>query len=489
MAVSTLLPMLASCSADELDSHGSTDTGTTICVKTAMVSGHQDRSLSDEEPFMLLLWENVDHLETAATTEWPEPYLAQTSPQSVSSYSDLVYDVGVPYPAITSQMLYATGYSPANALTPSNGYKTVTYNPSTATRPNVKTAEHTDFLGCDVWKEVYKGTLKDPFAQEKNKLYFRHLAAKLVFYADRDISMENKQFVRKVQITNLQMSIGGGAWEPLYAPTQFTWTTFTDNTDDTDNLSKSFNFSTSYTTMLDSTIKEVPGNKGVATVPKGGYRTSEVTAFTGELDKEGKFIPNSDFVLQQRLPDKTPSSNRVPIAGMEIDSCYVASPLKEDGTVKTGHIRLRMDISAEMSFDPAFQMPDGTYTDAEGKTVSGTVTDNLTFTRKWEEVELNAIKTISFDDKGKPIVTDNLVTAFKPGNEYRVYIHFNRTGIDIAARQLPWNYGGVHYIAIVGTDPTTPGTGTGDGDGTGDGGGNEGGSGSGTDEQTPTQTE
>jgi len=457
MAVSTLLPMLASCSADELDPHGSTDT--TICVKTAMVSGRHDRNLSDEEPFMLLLWENVDHLENAASTEWPAPYLAQEAPQSVPSYSDLVYDVGVPYPAITSQMLYATGYSPANVLTHSDDYRVLTFNPPAAAYPDAKTAERTDFLGCDVWKEVYKGTVKDPFAQEKNKLYFRHLAAKLVFYADRNPEMENKQFVRKVQITNLQMSIGGGEWGPLYAPTQFTWTTLADK-----------DFSTSYTTMLNS-IKKVSGNEGVTTEPKGGYRTSAVTTFAVKQDENGKYIPDPDFVLQQRLLDKTPSSNRVPIAGMAIDSCYVASPLNENGTEKAGNIRLKMDISAEMSYSSAFPMPDGTYTDAEGNTVSGTVTDNLTFTRKWKGVVLDAIKTMSVDDSGNPTETDTPVELFKPGNEYHVYIHFNRTGVDIAARQLPWNYGGIHYIAIIGKDPTTP----------------EGGSEN--DEQTPTQTE
>jgi len=460
MAGSTLLPMLASCAADELDFHddGPVNTRTTICVKTAMEPGRHDKILSGEDPFMLILWENADHLETAGTTGWPNPYLVRESPQSVAFYSEFVYNVGEPYPSDSTQPLYATGFSPANAFTHSDFYRVLQFKTPAATDPDAKTAERTDFLGCDVWREVYRGSGIDPFAQEKNKLYFRHLAAKLIFYADRDTTMENKQFVRKVQITNLQMSIDGSEWTALCAPTEFTWGTLTPD-----------DFSASYSALLDS-IKRVSGNNGVTTVPKGGYRTSKVTAFAGK---------DSDFLLQKRLSDKTPATDRVPLTGMAIDSCYVASPLNEDGTVRKGHIRLKMDICAEMSFDPAFQMPDGTYTDAEGNTVTGTVTDNLTFTRGWKEVVLDAIKTVSVDDSGNPTETDTPVKLFKPGDEYRVYIHFSRTGVDIAARQLPWNRGGVHYIAIVGKDPTTPEGGSESG--------NEGGSEN--DEQTPTQTE
>ena len=62
---------------------------------------------------------------------------------------------------------------------------------------------------------------------------------------------------------------------------------------------------------------------------------------------------------------------------MDIDSCYVCNLIDEDGSVKKGNpIQLKMDISAEMSFDPNFPMNDG----------SGSITDDLTFTRA---VEMN----------------------------------------------------------------------------------------------------
>ncbi len=48
--------------------------------------------------------------------------------------------------------------------------------------------------------------------------------------------------------------------------------------------------------------------------------------------------------------------------------------------------------------------------------------------------------------------TTQPIRMFKPGNEYRIYIHFYRTGVNLTAQELPWNYGGPHYIEIEGGD-------------------------------------
>ena len=140
------------------------------------------------------------------------------------------------------------------------------------------------------------------------------------------------------------------------------------------------------------------------------------------------------------------ATDRVPIDGMDIDSCYVCNLIDEDGSVKKGNpIQLKMDISAEMSFDPNFPMNDG----------SGSITDDLTFTREWKGVTLDAIYGVTIGSNGEVQTMDTAIDEFKPGNEYRIYIHFHRTGVNLVARELPWNYGGIHYITIPGGDKPT----------------------------------
>lgn len=422
------LPALSSCSSGDDDPGSHAGAGTTIRVTTDMAPGRYDKILPGEDPFMLMLWEDTAQLETPGTTGWTAPYLASESPQSVAFYRDFVYDLGVPYPALVGQILYATGYSPAISLIPTDNYRVLTYSvpEGTETGAGIKEAERTDFLGCDVWSDVFRGSVNDPFAQDKNRLYFRHLASKLVIYADRDpVTMESRQFVRKVKVTNLCMRIDGGEWTPLYAPTEFTWGP----------LDPAHDFSTAYASLLDE-IKKIPGNTTVTSVPAAGYKASDVTQFAGPA--------NASFVMQRRLADGTPASDRIPVKGMALDSCYIVSPLTTEGFPRKGKIELRMDISAEMSYDFPFPLPDD-----EADTTDSSTTDDMTFTRTWTDMTVNAIKVV--DANGN--VTDTNVDVFKPGNEYHVYIHFSRTGVNMVARELPWSYGGIHYIAIIGGDP------------------------------------
>lgn len=398
---------------------GSDSGPATIRVNTLAVDGTRS-SEGGDNTFMVLFWQQTTHLASVSdeASPWQAPYLAGHAPQPVSFYKSSVFDTRFPYPVPEDTYIHATGYAPGNVLKPDAEYG---YRRLTAAVGDTEKGRY-DFLGCDFWEGVFKGSLKDPFAQDKNKLYFRHLAAKLVFYADRDReTMENKQYVRNVQVKRLQMSIDGGStWTPMYTPHTFEWK----NLAETD-------FTESYKKTI-AAVRLIEGNESAAsTGPKAGYKVVAAEEFAGE---------DSDYVLQRNATD------RVPIDGMDIDSCYVCNPIDEDGSVKKGNpIQLKMDISAEMSFDPNFPMNDG----------SGSITDDLTFTREWKGVTLDAIYGVTIGSNGEVQTTDTAIDEFKPGNEYRIYIHFHRTGVNLVARELPWNYGGIHYITIPGGDKPT----------------------------------
>lgn len=413
-----------SCAADDA---GEPQAGT-IAVNTLAVDDTRAGSAQGDNTFMVLFWQQMAHLGPDggfSSTPWLAPYLAGHAPQPVAFYKNSVFDTHYPYPAPDDSYLYATGYAPGNVLKPDGtglGYRRLA-----ATVDHTKKGRY-DFLGCDFWPEVFRGSLKDPFAQDKNKLYFRHLGAKLVFYADRDgKTMENKQFVRNVQIKNLRMSIDGGQeWTSMFTPSEFEWDAF----EREDASSAPADFTDSYKKVI-AAVKLIEGNEGAAdSYPAAGYRTAEAESFAGA---------DSDFVLQKG------NSDRVPVDGMVIDSCYVCNPI-ENGEPRTGQaIRLRMDISAELSFDPNF---------SEG-TGSGSTASDLTFTREWLDRELTIYQVeVGADGKAKP--TAQTVRMFKPGNEYRVYIRFYRTGVNLAAQELPWNFGGSHYINISDGDAQDP---------------------------------
>lgn len=390
---------------------------TTVRVNTMAVTGVRPIAESNGDMFTVLFWLQPDHLERDfdPATQWSPAYLASQAPQPVSFYGETVYDTCYPYPYPETTYLYATGYSPSNILKPDADYG---YGRLTATFAEAKDVGRHDFLGCDLWKEVYKGSQEDPFTQQKNKLYFRHLASKLTFYADRDQkTMENKQYVRNVQIRNLSMSLDGGTtWTPMYTPSAFEWKVLSDA-----------DFSTAYTATIDKVRSLADNSAAIGTRPQAGYKATQAAAFAGA---------GSDFVLHHNATD------RVPVYGMVLDSCYVCHPMKDGAPVaNTANIRLKMDISAEMSFDFNFPMPD-----------DSSATDDLTFTREWKDVPLDAIYEVALDDKGVAQTTSTAVRTFKPGSEYRVYIHFSRTGVNLVAKELPWNYGGIHYITIIGGD-------------------------------------
>ncbi len=413
---------LPSCSGDGNGMDSPDPLTGTIKINTVAVGG--SRTVSNEvsdfdDTFMILLWNSdAAFLEIDATdeTQYDIPYHRSISPQPVMFYTRSTYDTRYPY-LPNNKILYATGYAPGNMLEPKlpKDNNTHNYKILKSKVPENQRGRY-DFLSCDFWKEVYRGAQDDPFSQDKNKLYFRHLAAKLTFYADRDKeTMENKQYVRNVQITKLQMKIGDGEWETMYTPNEFSW----------ERLTYPGDFTKAYLAAINA-AKNIKGNEDAqSTYPTFGYKTKSAIGFAGADD--------SKFVL------KKPTVDRVPITGMDIDSCYVCNPIGTDGKVRTGKIQLRMDISADMSYHPGFPRPEGDDHD----------TNDLTFTRKWEGVTVSEIKEL--DEAGN--ATANNVIEFKPGHEYRIYIHFFRSGIHLVAKEMPWNEGGLHYVTIPGSDP------------------------------------
>lgn len=399
---------LTSCIYED-DNAPEEQSGGTIRVNTRADDGAKTADGTDNT-FMLLFWSDRQHLlNPTSSVVWPSPYLAAHAPQPVSFYEHSVYDTNYPYPDEDTP-LYATGFAPGGVLHPdiTEGYRILTSNAGQIQKGRY------DFLGCDEWCDVYKGSLADPFAQNKNKLYFRHLAAKLVFYADRDKeTMENKQFVRNVTVTNLHMSIdGGNTWTAMHTPSCFRWEGLTAK-----------DKSTSYNKAIE-VAKLLSGNSGVTSSPTAGYRTYDTESFAGD---------DTGFIISRR------ATNRVPIEGMVLDSCYVCNKT-ENGVASVptagNHIQLKMDISAELSFRHDFPLTDD----------KGNTTDDLTFTRVWKDVRLDAIYQVDKDGN----VTTAKISEFLPGNEYRIYITFFRTGVNLAALELPWNIGGVHYVTIPG---------------------------------------
>lgn len=412
-ASATLAVLTAACGGDgrQEEPFQLPEASASVKVNTA-VAGFASRAgaTGEDDTFMILFWRDADHLESAAAdpAKWLLPYLASHAPQPVPFYGVSVYDTTYPYPSL-DEPLYATGYSPGSLLSYSteDGYRKLTVGIDDPDRKG-----RTDFLGCDVWREVYRGNLSDPFSQEKNKLYFRHLSSKLKFYADRDrATMEKRQYVRNVEIRDLRMSIDGGVtWMPMHTPVAFEWKPL-----DADG------FTSAYRKVIDA-AKSVAGNEAAAsTFPKAGYVTSRSETFAGE---------GSGYLLSRGYIDL------VPIRGHVIDSCFVCNPVSDGVVSQNRPIQLKMDIRAEMSFNQAFPEPDNEST-----------TDDLTFTREWDGVVLSAIEKV--DESGKT-VTGDPVSVFKPGREYRVYIHFSRTGVNLAAIEMPWNYDGMHFVPIIG---------------------------------------
>ncbi len=457
--------LLASCS--DKGEEGAEYPADSIRVNTLAVgSSRVPKTDVEDHTFMVLLWLDPKHLEldpSADAGAWSSTsssfYLAGQAPQPVAFYERSVYDLRYPYPRDSElTRLYATGYSPGSKLGPKDGhdYRTLVVDaellgtgPSEGSTSNPIHAHlgRYDYMGCDVWKEVYFGSRADPFAQDRNRLYFRHLAAKLLVFADRDKeSMENKQFVRNVQVTNLYMSIDGGAtWTSMFTPSEFQWQTLGDD-----------DFTAAYTETI-AAVKAIPANGSVPadSRPKAGYKTVKAAPFAGD---------DSSFRLERKT-----YGDRVPIYGMFIDSCFVCNPFNnETGAVQpaTQAIKLKMDITAQLSFDPNFPEPTGG-TAGDGTTGDDQASPNLTFTRTWEGM----ITTIKEVDPATGNETVNPVTVFEPGCEYRIYIHFYRTGVDLVARKLPWDSGGSHYIPIPGGDGSDQGGEAGGGNTGGDQGG------------------
>lgn len=153
-----------------------------------------------------------------------------SAPEDVDTYSSALYDTGKKYPADGSS-LYAAGYAPTGMLKPDNGNH-ATLRVDYGGEEYDFLAGSIDFLGCDA-NPAYCGSSGDPFGQPTNVLKFRHLTSKITFYAYRSAEMENKQYVRNVAITGLQMQYQStDEFFKLHTPTEFTWSAPEKTSDD-----------------------------------------------------------------------------------------------------------------------------------------------------------------------------------------------------------------------------------------------------------------
>lgn len=152
------------------------------------------------------------------------------APERVDTYRSALYDTGKQYPKENDEAyLYAIGFAPTEFLKPKQGEDgKPDYSVLTVEYGEFGEFGHfkgsTDFLSCDA-NEKCKGSLSDPFGQPENVLNFRHLTAKVSFYAYRHESMQGKQQVRNVFIQGLKAKYNTtDTYANLCAPTEFTWT-------------------------------------------------------------------------------------------------------------------------------------------------------------------------------------------------------------------------------------------------------------------------
>ena len=176
-------------------------TGETVAVYSRAAGDAEPRAAGDGA--CLLFW---------AGLPWETARLSFTSlPEERVDYyryaGGIAYNTGREYPA-DNTYLYATGYAPAEALTPSDNYRTLTVG------DGYKDGL-TDFLSCDGCK-AHKGSLEDRFTQEVHELVFRHMTARVRFVGIRDEVMYRRIGVNNVTIT---MAEGHG----LMVPGQFVW--------------------------------------------------------------------------------------------------------------------------------------------------------------------------------------------------------------------------------------------------------------------------
>ncbi|MCD8318282.1 MAG: hypothetical protein LUC45_05325 [Paraprevotella sp.] len=362
----------------------------------------------------MLFWNETEYNNFNRGALTATPTYVVTAPLGISSYASALYDTQKKYNSSASVYYYSTGYSPTAVLTPTapsgtgsqSEYAELTYKDNSPT--GKAWLGRYDICSTDAWEENYRGSFNDPFGLFSKTLLFRHLTSKLVFYVIRDASMTSKERVRRVTVDHVRtFHQGKEDITNLQSPTTFKWMPFDDN-----NL-KSLVFIDNYTNSIAYLNSQTLGN---LKQPEYGY-----------MPIEAQTLPDT-VLFTSGLDDPVMADLETPL-----DSVYVCGDLDRKGGFTTGQGDLYLKMNIQAQFTYASEFPTG-YTDDNAQV----------FYKKWVD---QSVPVYGLD--GNPI------NSFLPGYEYRIYIHFYKTGVYLEAKKVKWKEGGTHYVDFGGNTTTT----------------------------------
>ncbi len=325
---------------------------------------------------VIFFWEEKVWKEFNAGGE-SHPYLIVHPSKNIDFYrfDSTYYDTQTGYPL--EEKLYATGFAPVISFKTVNGkedfHELFLFPEDETEQPESREKiGKTDFLSCDGGKEGHIGSLTEPFGVKDKELEFRRLTSKIVFIAQRDEDMANKEYIKNVEIRDVKISIGDKK-SRLHGPWHFKWVRQSETTG---------------------------GYEPVATLP---------------MDDSRVFKDQYSDMLMLHQEHR-------------FDSCYVCNPYVEGVKTEWGsEISLEMTIEATHSFYVNFEKSEQ---------------------RVWENQ-----KTLIYQvEEGEK--TEEGIMNFEPGREYRIYLNFHRLGVNLIAKEVDWEEGGLHYVPIMPSDKT-----------------------------------
>ena len=248
-----------------------------------------------------------------------------------------------------------------------------------------------DFLSLDA-DPAYWGNKENKFGQERNRLYFRHLTAQVLFVAQRDQSMVDMQYVRDVVLSNIRVCYYGGTdtapsatdagWMPFSVPHKLNW------------------------------------------LPDQATAQDQTSSIHGYKVTEMQDLPD-DFSI------RTTGHTQLTVGrDVAVDSLFVN--VRTSRTAATDIVNtpagkgvfLKMDVSALLSHLDNFPM-DTQRTNEE---------NGLTHTMQWKDV------IVPVHEVG----TTNPVKSIDTGKRYKITLVFGRHNLYLDAVLMEWKDGGVH---------------------------------------------
>lgn len=312
----------------------------------------------------------------------------------INDYNKMTYNTGVEY-ASNGDTYFARGYAPAVVLAPTETvYGAFDYRELTLSDEAIQgilPLGRMDFLSLDA-DPAYQGRMDDKFGQDKNRLYFRHLTAQILFVAQRDQSMVDMQYVRDVVLSNIRVCYYGGnadfptaddvGWLPFSIPQKLSWRP---------GQAIAQNGTSSIYGYKVTAMEDLPDTFSIRTI---GHTQLTV----------GRDVAVDSIFVNVRTRRDTPEMiENVPA---------------------TKGVFLKMDVSAQLSHLDTFPM-DPSRADQE---------NGLTHTMTWKNVII-------------PVYvagTTILVKSIETGKRYKITVVFGRHNLYLDAVLIDWKDGGLH---------------------------------------------